>query len=303
MSNSEEWDTIIIGSGMAQLTLASLLSRFLGEKVLILEQHYLAGGFTHAFSRSGRFKWDVGIHYVGEMQKYNIHRQLFDLIVDSKVKWQAMPEVFDKFVYPGFSFSERAGLKNFQSDLILMFPDEQRAIKKYFRDLKKVFAAFSINLTARKLFPVRLANLIPKIPSRGNKLTSLSTADYLNQNFKSEKLKALLTSQIFDMGLSPTEYSFAVQSILVLHYIEGGFYPEGTGSSIASSIKSIIEPYGAMIRTNHEVEEILIENNCAVGVRTKLKKGNSTEVLEFHAKQIVSGAGAKCTFLKLLPKN
>ena len=41
-------DIIIIGSGIGSLTCAGLLSR-VGKKVLVLEQHYIAGGCMHSF--------------------------------------------------------------------------------------------------------------------------------------------------------------------------------------------------------------------------------------------------------------
>lgn len=45
------YDAIVIGSGMGGLTAAVGLSKFGGQKVLVLEQHYTAGGFTGAFRR------------------------------------------------------------------------------------------------------------------------------------------------------------------------------------------------------------------------------------------------------------
>ena len=60
-------DVIVIGSGMGGLATAALLARLHGRKVLVLERHYRAGGFTHTFTRRGGFAWDVGVHYVGEM--------------------------------------------------------------------------------------------------------------------------------------------------------------------------------------------------------------------------------------------
>jgi all-trans-retinol 13,14-reductase len=36
--------------------------------VLILERHYTAGGFTHTFTRPG-YEWDVGLHYIGEVNR------------------------------------------------------------------------------------------------------------------------------------------------------------------------------------------------------------------------------------------
>lgn len=54
------YDTIIIGSGIGGLACAAALTK-LGHKVLVLEQHNIAGGLTQTFSRKG-FTWDVGVH-------------------------------------------------------------------------------------------------------------------------------------------------------------------------------------------------------------------------------------------------
>jgi hypothetical protein len=58
------YDALVVGSGIGGLAAAAALARFAGRRVLVLEQHYTAGGFTHAFKR-GRFAWNVGVHYVG----------------------------------------------------------------------------------------------------------------------------------------------------------------------------------------------------------------------------------------------
>jgi all-trans-retinol 13,14-reductase len=49
---ADDYDVIVIGSGIGGLTSAALLSQ-LGKKVIVLEQHYTAGGFTHAYERNG----------------------------------------------------------------------------------------------------------------------------------------------------------------------------------------------------------------------------------------------------------
>lgn len=58
---AEQYDVIVIGSGIGGLSLAALMSK-LGKRVCVLEQHYTAGGFTHSYEREG-FEWDVGVHY------------------------------------------------------------------------------------------------------------------------------------------------------------------------------------------------------------------------------------------------
>ena len=52
-----------------------MLSRA-GQRVVILEQHYIAGGCTHVFKEQG-IEFDTGIHYIGEMTG---EQKLFDLI-------------------------------------------------------------------------------------------------------------------------------------------------------------------------------------------------------------------------------
>ena len=62
-SPDHAWDYVVVGSGMGGMTTAAMLAR-LGRRVLVLEQHYVPGGFTHTFRRK-RWRWDVGVHAVG----------------------------------------------------------------------------------------------------------------------------------------------------------------------------------------------------------------------------------------------
>ncbi len=52
-SLADHWDAIVIGSGIGGLTAAVLLGLHGNKRVLVLERHYEAGGFTHTFRRLG----------------------------------------------------------------------------------------------------------------------------------------------------------------------------------------------------------------------------------------------------------
>ena len=71
----EDIDFIFIGSGIGSLYCGGLLAKA-GYRVLVLEQHYVAGGCTHSFEDKG-FEFDTGLHYVGRMEKYKL---LLDLV-------------------------------------------------------------------------------------------------------------------------------------------------------------------------------------------------------------------------------
>ena len=126
----ETYDTIIIGSGMGGLSTAAILAKE-GQKVLVLERHYTAGGFTHVFKRKD-YEWDVGIHYIGEMQRENsILRKLFNYVSNSELKWADIGEVYDKIVIGDQHYDFVKGVKNFKKQLISYFPEEARAIHSY----------------------------------------------------------------------------------------------------------------------------------------------------------------------------
>ena len=92
------YDAIVIGSGMGGMTTAALLAK-LGQRVLVLEQHYVPGGFTHMFKRKG-YIWDVGVHAVGEVTHHTVTGRLLDYLTDNELVWESLGPVYDEFYYP-----------------------------------------------------------------------------------------------------------------------------------------------------------------------------------------------------------
>jgi phytoene dehydrogenase-like protein len=58
---ADEYDVIVIGSGLAGMTAANILGRA-GHRVLLLEQHYKLGGMATWFKRPGGHIFDISLH-------------------------------------------------------------------------------------------------------------------------------------------------------------------------------------------------------------------------------------------------
>lgn len=127
---SEKFDAIIIGSGISGLSTAVFLAKA-GKKVLVLEQHFKAGGYTHIFKRKD-FEWDIGVHYIGDVHKENSALKiLFEDITDKALQWAPMDAVYDRMIFPDHSYDFVAGRENFIEKMTTYFPDERDAIVQY----------------------------------------------------------------------------------------------------------------------------------------------------------------------------
>ena len=306
---SSEYDVILIGSGMGSLAVGSILAQFRGKRVLVLERHYVFGGFTHEFTRrdkttKARYSWDVGIHYVGEMQEDSFLRKFFDAVTRGGVDWARMPDVFEKFVYPDFTFSVPSEEKRYIAALVEKFPKEREAIERYFEDVHAVGSWFGRHNMSSPYPFVDRSKRAPEL-NGGFANPDITTGEYFEKNFQDAQLRGVLLSQWGDYGIPPAQSSFVIHCSVVLHYFGGGFYPVGGAGAIAESVRPLIEKAGGAVLLSHEVEEILVEEGRAVGVRVKnlTARRGEPDTFEFRAPVIVSNAGAYATYLRLLPES
>lgn len=293
------WDAIVIGSGIGGMTAAGLLAGVAGKKVLILEKHSEPGGLTHTFRRQGA-SWDVGLHYVGELETGSQSRQLFDYLSGGHLQWNKMPEDFERFIYPGFEFAVPSDPKTYEQRLIDCFPEEQSAIHRYFGDIvaarRWVVLGFVRGRVPQAVAP--LIGLIQRLTGGDAKQT---TKRYLDKHFQSSALRALLATQWGDYGLPPARSAFAIHAQIVSHYLHGAWFPDGGSSRIARTFETGIERCGGVIRVCQEVTEILVEDGRATGVKVLDRRGPVPREVIHLAPVVISNVGAPITFKQLLP--
>lgn len=286
------YDAIVIGSGIGGLTTAACLSKA-GKKVLVLEQHYTAGGFTHSYSRNG-YEWDVGVHYIGDVgHQQSIAKKVFDFITDSQLQWAPMDANYDRFFFGKDQYNLIAGKQQFIEGLCEYFPKERKAIETYVAMLGKVADATPLN-SIDKFLPDFVSGPF-------NFLKKKLLPDYLNQPTwqvlrgltSDEKLIAVLTGQWGDCGMPPKESSFLIHALIAKHYMYGGYYPVGGASRMAETIIPVIQQSGGDVFTYARVTEILMEKGRAVGVMM-------ADGQEIRSPVVISNAGVFNTFEHLL---
>ena len=286
------WDVVVIGSGLGSLVSAVLLARQ-GKKVLMLEQHYTPGGFTHVFKRK-RFEWDVGIHYIGEVHDPNSGlRKLFDALSEGQLEWADMGDVYDRIVFGDRMFELPKGAKAYSARMKEYFPGEAKAIDRYMELVFESSRAASGFFMERAMPPVASALAGGWMKRKFLRHSDRTTLEVLRELTSNKELIGVLTGQYGDYGLPPAQSSFAMHAILVKHYFKGGAFPVGGSSRIFETIAPQITRRGGAIYTNASVQQIMVRNGRAIGVRM-------TDGYEIEADSVVSGAGAWNTFGKLL---
>ena len=293
------YDVVVIGSGIGGLTSAGLLARTAGKRVLVLERHTEPGGLTHTFRRDGA-SWDVGVHYIGQVGPGSRARTYFDYLSGGELEWNRMPDAYDRFVYPGLDLSISSDPDRYERDLVTAFPQESRAIHRYFKDVRRATAWATMGFV-QGMVPRPVASFLGLVQRAGGRTATGTTKAYLDARFRSPELRGVLASQWGDYGLPPSRSAFAVHAMIVSHYLEGGWFPRGGSARIARTFEKGIERAGGAVRVAQEVTEILTENGAAIGVRVMDRRGTPIRERIYRAPAIISAVGAFNTFNRLLP--
>jgi all-trans-retinol 13,14-reductase len=288
------YDAIVIGSGMGGMTTAALLAK-LGHRVLVLEQHYVPGGFTHMFNRPN-YTWDVGVHAVGEVTDHSLTGRLLEFLSDGNLVWNSLGPVYDEFYYPdGFRIDFPDSPYQFRANLLEAFPDEQDAIDRYLRLVTEISSGM------RGYYMARVASgMMGKIADwalarKAQKYFEKPTQETLEELTDNPKLRAVLVAQWGYYGSPPSRSCIAIQALVNKHFMHGAYYPVGGSKRIADCLLKTVADQGGWTRISTDVESITIEDGRAVGV--KLSNGE-----EIRAPIVVSAAGIASTIKRLLPE-
>lgn len=286
-----QWDAIVIGSGLGGLTAAACLSA-LGRRVLVLEQHYVAGGNAHVFRRQKKFEFDVGVHYVGDCGPGGLIPSILrSLGAGGRVEFVEMDEDgFDTLRFPGLEFRVPKGWDNYRDRLIATFPDDETGIHRYIEVLRGVSEE-----SARVRLPVAPEDLPRLMKEAPNFLRWVMRplAELFDECNLGTKIRGVLAGESGDCASPPSIMPISLQAGLMAGYLKGAFYPRGGGQVIPATLVEVIEANGGKLLTRICVDRILLEEGHVSGVR--LDTGE-----ELRAPVVVSNADVKRTMLDMV---
>lgn len=301
----KDLDAIVVGSGIGGLAIAAILAK-VGKKVLVLEQHDQAGGCCHTFVEKG-YEFDVGIHYIGEMAQSTITRLYIDQLTEGQLLWDPIDKNFDTVVIGEGEnkklFPMQSGSKQwFRESLMKMFPEEEAAIEKFIYYMKEqrkhMQTAFLFKILPMRICQLLISTGMASAMTKYFKYSQISLQRFLDGVTENNDLKAVLSYCFGDYGTLPEDASLMMHTLLMNHYVYGGFYPRGGASEIAYHIVPVIEKAGGRVLVRAPVSEILIDSDgAACGVRVARTTGD----VDIHAPLIISDAGLVNTYQKLLP--
>lgn len=290
---AHELDNIIIGSGAGALSAAICLARA-GQKVLMLEQHDVPGGWCHSFYIDGH-RFSPGVHYIGQLGEGQSTRMLFEGlgIAGDLAFFEMNPAAYEHCWIGEDRIDLPADFGELCNMLSERFPAEKKGIAKYLKVVRNVSRQLALipemkNVWDHLTIPYRTRHL--------GKYGLFSLKRVIDWHIKDPLLKQILNIQCGNHGLAPEEACFPYHCAVMDHYSNGGYYPMGGGAAIVKAMTNVIKKHGGQIRTGQQVKRILIKGEKvrhAVGV--ELENGE-----KIYAKRVISNADPGMTYLNLI---
>jgi phytoene dehydrogenase-like protein len=280
------YDAIVIGAGVGGLFCANLLAQG-GMKVLLLERHYMLGGFCSTFRRSG-FIFDAATHFYPLLGNPATLTGKLLRALEIPTEWVKMDPV-DQFHFPGMdSFPVPADFSEYVAKLKARFPDQTAALDRYFVDLRQAYLA-------------GLLYYFKGVPNeRMERLEHYSMLEKLDEHFQDPRLKALLIADCLHWGSTPGRTSFVFDAMLRLAYFLGNYYPRGSSQKFADDLGRGLERRGGKVLKCAEAARVLITGGKVRGVVARTVSKKAAEEFEFRAPVVVSNGDGLHTYRDLL---
>jgi len=293
----DEFDVVIIGSGVSGLTAAALLSNA-GLRVCVLERHLIIGGYLQGFTRKG-FIFDTAIHWLNQFGKDGMVTKVFDYIGNDYPRPVGMKKIH-KHMAHGYEFTLTNNPDELKEQLFRDFPDEKDGIERFFEaakvlaDVSKKFPKFFLSNEVRSgvenaLFKMKQLRIIFPIIKYALQGGEKGVEKGLRKFFKDEKLLKIFCSEP-DM----------LSCLFPIAWAYNDDYqnpPLGGSRVIPDWLQRKMANNGSEVILSANVSEIVVEN----GTFKSVKYIKRYKEYEIKAKHLIAACDIDTVYRKLLP--
>jgi phytoene desaturase len=266
-------NAIIIGGGLGGLAAAIRLAKK-GFAVRVLEKNANLGGKVNIVEAGG-YKFDTGASLLTMRQ---VLEELFIFAgkrVEDYLDIVSVEPICRYFWSDETRFDASQNLSKTESEIEKLEPRDVENFRRFLADAKrkyevseKTFLAHSLNDLPQLLRPKYLRDLLA--------ISSMQTLDaHVKNHFRSPKLRQLFNRFATYNGSSPYRTPATFALIPFVEFGLGAWYVKGGMYEIPLALAKLADELNVEIRTNCEVEKILVRNKKAVGVR--LRSGERLE--------------------------
>ncbi|MGV3485717.1 MAG: phytoene desaturase family protein [Planctomycetaceae bacterium] len=260
---ADEYDVVVIGSGLAGLTSANILGRA-GHRVLLLEQHYKLGGLATWFLRPGGHIFDVSLHGFPYGMVKSCRRYWNSDIADRIVQLENI-----RFDNPMFSLTTSFNRADFTELLTTRFGIDRTVVNEFFDTARGMNFYDDQTTTTRDLFD-------RFFPGR-------------------EDVVRLLMEPITYANGSTLEDPAITYGIVFSNFMSKGvFIYEGGTDDLVARMKKELEKNHVDIRIRCGVDQIKVVDGQVHGV--------VVDGREIRCRAVISNANLRTTTLDLLGK-
>jgi phytoene desaturase len=280
---------IVIGSGFGGLGAASrLLSA--GHNVTILEKRDKLGGRAYVYEQNG-FKFDGGPTVITAPFLFDDIWTAAGKKREDYVEFVPCDPFYRIFDHTGKSFDYNNDHEFTLNEIDKWSPEDKQGYEDFLATTKPIFDKGFTEL-ADKPF-LKVSDMLKVAPDLIRLQSHKNVYKYVSQFIKNDFLRQCFSFHPLLVGGNP----FDTTSIYaMIHYLErewGVHYALGGTGAIVNAFEQLITEQGGKIHLETEVDEILVTNGKATGVRL----GNG-EIME--ADTVVSNADVAFTYKNMI---